>query len=259
MSKPTVQTVYDLIGEIAPYETAEDYDNVGLLVGRYDRSVSRILCSLDITMEMVEEALRLGAELIVTHHPLMFHARKNLREGEPEADILCSLVREKLSLISAHTNLDQTVYSGSASVARGLGLSDIRQYDPFVFLGDFAPEKSAGEVAAMLRERFQAPVRMYGDEKRPIRTLALCGGAYGMGYLDAEKAGAQAYLTGEIRHSDITDAVARGIVIFDAGHYASEAPMIPGLRDYLQNALNERGYSAQVLTTACVPFPGALE
>ena len=108
-------------------ETAESYDNVGALVGRRDAQVTKILVALDCTWDVVQEAERLGAELIVSHHPLLFHARKNLLEEDAEGRILCEMVRKHLSLVSAHTNLDQTEYSGSAACAKLLGLKNIRK------------------------------------------------------------------------------------------------------------------------------------
>ena len=114
----TVQTIEEMLNELAPMETAESYDNVGALVGRRNAPVSRILVALDCTLDAVREAREIGAELIVTHHPLLFHARKNLLEEDAEGKILCELVRGNLSLVSAHTNLDQTELSGSACCAR---------------------------------------------------------------------------------------------------------------------------------------------
>ena len=104
----TVKTIEDILNELAPVETAESYDNVGALVGRRDAQVTKILVALDCTWDVVQEAEKLEAELIVSHHPLFFHARKNLLEEDAEGRILCEMARKHLSLVSAHTNLDQT-------------------------------------------------------------------------------------------------------------------------------------------------------
>lgn len=258
MPQVTVQRIYDEINAFAPFETAEDFDNVGLLVGRADQTVQTILCSLDVTMETVEEARRMGAALIVSHHPLMFHGIRRLTAGEPEADVLRALVQSDISLISAHTNWDRSVLSGSACTARALGLTDLTQ-SGYLFTGRFDMPLRPQEVAEKLRKAISAPLRVYGDRERMISVMSFAGGAYGEGCPEALAAGAQAYLTGEIRHHEITDAVARGLVIFEAGHYASEAPMIPALVSFLKERLGPDARSCRVEQTTCVPFPGALD
>ncbi len=253
MPQLTVRTVYECIDAFAPFETAEAYDNVGLLVGRWDAPVTGILCTLDVTADTVREAAACGAELIVSHHPLMFHGRKTLIVGDPEADVLRALIRCDISLIAAHTNWDQTVLSGSASVAERLGFEHLRP-GGFLFTGDLPQPVTAAELRDRIAARIGAPVRVYGDPGRLISVMSFGGGAYGEGYMTALSEGAQAYLTGEIRHHEIIDAVARGLVIFDAGHYASEAPMIPRLIDYLSAHLPG---SPAIRADSHMPFEGA--
>ena len=257
MPQATVQRIAELIDAFAPFDTAEDYDNVGVLAGDPAGEVHNILCSLDVTMDTVLEASRLHAELIVSHHPLMFHGVRRLVRGNPEAEVLCELIRRGISLISAHTNWDQSVLSGSACVARAMGLDSLSQTG-YLFTGQFPEPLTVRQAAQRLREAIRAPLRVYGDPEKLISVMSFAGGAYGEGYLEAVQCGAQAYLTGEIRHHEITDAAARGIVIFEAGHYASEAPMVPALVSFLTEKLREEGLSCQVLQTTCVPFSGAL-
>ena len=142
--------------------------------------------------------------------------------------MLCELIRRDISLISAHTNWDQSVLSGSACVARAMGLDSLTQTG-YLFTGRFAEPLTVRQAAQRLKEAVHAPLRVYGDPEKLISVMSFAGGAYGEGYLEAVQCGAQAYLTGEIRHHEITDAAARGVVIFEAGHYASEAPMSPAL------------------------------
>ena len=256
MQELTVRTVYESIDRIAPFETAESYDNVGLLVGDWDARVDRILCTLDVTAETVNEARQLGAGLIVSHHPLMFHGRRTFIAGDPEAEVIRSLLLNGINLISAHTNWDQTALSGSASVALDLGITGLRQ-EGYLFTGEIVPSMTAAELRALIEERINAPVRMYGPTDRAITTVSFGGGAYGEGYMAALNAGAQAYLTGEIRHHEIIDSTARGLVIYDAGHYASEAPMISRLIGYLEKEL-EAYHPLEIIESRHQPFTGAL-
>ena len=252
----TVRAVHDCINQFAPFETAEAYDNVGLLVGGWDNPVHSILCTLDVTTATVEEAKKLGAELIVSHHPLMFRGRKTLILGDPEADTIRALIMNGISLIAAHTNWDQSILSGSASSAEAIGVTGLRQ-EGYLFTGDLPAPMTADQVKNLIEARIDAPVRMYGSGSSIITTMSFGGGAFGEGYQTAIAAGSQAYLTGEIRHHEIIDAIARGLVIYDAGHYASEAPMIPRLIRYLKE--NLPGDSpVGIYESACLPFIGAL-
>ena len=121
----TVNDFLDKLQEIAPFENAEPSDNVGLIIGRGNNPVTKVLVALDATEEVVDEAIEMKAELIITHHPLFFHARKNLVEDDPEARIVCKMIRNHLNLISAHTNLDKSEFSGSMACAKLLGLQNI--------------------------------------------------------------------------------------------------------------------------------------
>lgn len=258
MSVLTVRKVYETIDQIAPFDTAEGFDNAGMLLGRADAPIDTILCALDVTMEVVQEAKALKAQLIVSHHPLMFHAIHSLLEGSPENDVLCEMIRSSLSLISAHTNLDRSPLSGSACAAKLLGLKDVRQ-EGYLFIGETDAPMRASALEQMIQKKLHAPVRLFGDEEKLIHRLAIAGGAYGEGYMEALNAGADAYMTGEIRHHEAVDACARGLVLFEGGHYATEAPLVSPLSGYLQNALNALQYNVRVFPSTCVAYRGALD
>lgn len=249
----TVGMIEQMLNEYAPMETAEEYDNVGALVGRRDQKVKKILVALDATMDVVKEAETIGAELIVTHHPLMFHARKNLLEEDTEGKILCEMVRKKLSLIAAHTNLDKTSLSGSACCARLLNLQNIRQ-EGYLFLGELSQPQKAEELKATVSETLRFPTRCYGDGALEIRTLAIGGGACDEEWREAKALGAQAFLTGEVRHHNALAASMDGFVLLDAGHYGTEAPLVPLLTEYLQNRLNDVQYQVTVYPSQRAPF-----
>jgi len=250
----TVKTVEDILNELAPMETAESYDNVGALVGRRDNRADAILVALDCTWDVVQEAKALGAQLIVTHHPLLFHARKNLLEEDPEGRILCDMARSGLSLIAAHTNLDQTEYSGSACCARLLKLQNLRKEGNYLFLGELPAPMTAKALGETISQALSFPTRRYGDENALITTLAIAGGADDGDWLAAQDAGAQALLTGEVRHHNALSAAMSGFVLFDGGHYGTEAPLVPVLAEYLQNRLNDVEYRVRVYPSKCAPF-----
>ena len=250
----TVKMIEDLIQAIAPMETAEAYDNVGALVGKRNAEIDTILVALDCTLDVVEEAKKVGAQLIVTHHPLMFHARKNLLEEDPEGRILAEMARAKLNLIAAHTNLDQTELSGSACCARLLGLQSLRREGNYLFLGELPSPRKAGELSKDIASAISFPTRVYGDENALITTLAIAGGADDGDWLCAKAAGADALLTGEVRHHNALSAAMSSFVLFDGGHYGTEAPLVPELAKYLQNQMNDVQCNVRVYPSQCAPF-----
>lgn len=234
----TVNDFLDKLQEIAPFENAEPYDNVGLIIGRGNNPVTKVLVALDATEEVVDEAIEMKAELIITHHPLFFHARKNLVEDDPEARIVCKMIRNHLNLISAHTNLDKSEFSGSMACAKLLGLQNIRQ-DGLLFVGELTEMNSAESLFHEINEKIDTTARAFGDMKKNIMTVAVCGGAYDEGWTQAQALGAQAYMTGEVRHHNAIAAVMEDMVLFDAGHFGTEATLIPALVCYLQKWLND--------------------
>lgn len=254
----TVKIIEEIIQELAPVETAESYDNVGALVGKRSAEVNSVLVALDCTMDVVREARELGAELIVTHHPLMFHPRKNLLEEDAEGKILCELVRGNLSLIAAHTNLDQTEYSGSASCAKLLQLQNVRKETEYLFLGELPSPVAAKTLESRITKALAFPVRRYGNENALITTLAIAGGADDGDWCAAQALGAQALLTGEVRHHNALAASMSDFVLFDGGHWGTEAPLVRFLAEYLQKRLNDVQYNVRVYPSQNAPF-GSVE
>lgn len=253
----TVKAVYDWVDGFAPFQTAEEYDNVGLLTGRFDAPVTRILTALDCTLQVVEEAMRLKAELILTHHPLMFHARKNLREDDSEGQVLCALIRNHIALISAHTNLDRAPGGINDVLGQMFALTGIRG-EGFLRCGELPNKMTAEELRDLAARLLNAPVRLYGSPETRIHTIAVGSGAYDEGFLEAATLGAQAYLTGEVRHHNALDAVARGMVLLEGGHYATEAPGLTAFGGCLQKGLDRLQYSVEINHFSGVSYPGAL-
>ena len=250
----TVQTILDILNEIAPFESAEGFDNVGILLGKKDAPIRKVLIALDVTKEAAEEAVRMEADLIIAHHPLLFHARKNITEEDPEGEILCTLIRHHISLIAAHTNLDQSFFSGSACCAKELHLENIRYEAPYLFVGDLKAPCTAQSLAKLASEQLHFPVRVYGNDQKMVYTLAIAGGAYDEGWVQAKAIGAQALLTGEVRHHNALTASMSDFVLLDGGHYATEAPLIENLSAYLQKRLDDVQYNVRFYPSESAGF-----
>ena len=229
----TVQQVYDFINERAPFETQLAFDNSGLLVGHPDNEVTGIHFALDVTNHVIDEAIANGANLIVTHHPMMFSAIKRLVETGHEARLLCRLIRAGISLISAHTNLDQAPGGCNDVLAQTIGLTDI-EGEGFVRVGALPHPMTAVELAAHIGEKLGDVVRVMGDPTAVITRVGMCSGSGADEWPGAAAMGAQAFLTGEVKHHIALEAADAGIVMLEAGHHATEEPGIFALAKALQ-------------------------
>ena len=231
----TVQQVYDFINERAPFETQLAFDNSGLLVGHPANAVTGIHFALDVTNSVIDEAIANGANLIVTHHPMMFSPIKRLTETNYEARLLCRMIRAGISLISAHTNLDQAPGGCNDVLAQTIGLSDI-QGDGLVRVGTLPAPMSAAELAAHIGAKLGDVVRVMGNPAAMITKVSMCSGSGAEEWSAAAAMGAQAFLTGEVKHHIALEASDAGIVLLEAGHHATEEPGIFALAKALQNS-----------------------
>lgn len=229
----TVQQVYDFINERAPFETQLAFDNSGMLVGHPDNEVTGVHFALDVTNHVIDEAIANGANLIVTHHPMMFSAIKRLVETGHEARLLCRLIRAGISLISAHTNLDQAPGGCNDVLAQTIGLTDI-EGEGFVRVGALPHPMTAVELAAHIGEKLGDVVRVMGDPAAVITKVGMCSGSGADEWPAAAAMGAQAFLTGEVKHHIALEASDAGVVMLEAGHHATEEPGIFALAKALQ-------------------------
>ena len=251
----TVGQILDILNQIAPPELKEDYDNVGLLAGRPDRPVERIMVGLDLTEGLVREAAEWGAQLIVTHHPIFFRGRKNIREDDAEGAAVCALIRENMSLIAAHTNFDNAPCGVNDALAQALGLEDVCVMEHGMRMGMLPEAMSPERFCDWTEEKLACRARMYVlSPETLIERVAVCGGAGGDFWTQAARAGAQAFVTGEIRHHDALAGTATGLCMVEAGHYETEHIAIKLLADGLQERINKLQYNVTVTTSAYAPF-----
>ena len=244
-----VQTVYDLIHTVAPFDTQMEGDNSGLLIGSPLQEVSRILFALDVTEPVIDEAVALGAELIVSHHPLMFSAFRSLTDETYEGRIIRRLVRENISLISAHTNLDRAAGGINDTLAAFCGLVEISGEG--FFRSGFLPEPmTVRAFADLLEQNLETTVRIMAPEDRIIRRVGLCSGSGGDEWIHALEAGCDAFVSGEIRHHYALAMADAGIAAFECGHFATEEPGLAALAEALQNSLNHVECNVRVFVSA---------
>ncbi len=234
----TVRDVYDCIDAFAPFSTQLDFDNSGLLVGDPDRPVRKISVCLDITPETIRDALDCGADLMVSHHPVIFRPRKKLLEKDPAYQ----LVRTGLSAICCHTPLDAASGGVNDVLAARFHLSKVEAVStesiptPMVRVGFLPEPMRAIELAAAAAENLSAKVR-WCDGGRTIETLAVCGGSGGNLVADIASLGVDALLTGDAHYHDFLDAEQLGVTLVAAGHFETEYPVVPVLAQRLRDKL----------------------
>ena len=225
----TIQEIFNYLNTRAPMDTAEGWDNPGMLVGDPRREVTRVLVALDATAGAVDTAEAVGADLIVTHHPVIFAPLKRLTADS----IPYRLAAAGIDLIAAHTNLDKAEGGVNDTLAARLGLTDVTvAADEYTRIGTLTEPMSARDFAAHVAGVLDTAVRYSGDKE--VRTVAVCGGSGGDFMLRCIGA-ADAYVTGEVRHHEWL-AAAGHINVIEAGHYATEVPVVDTLCTWLTEA-----------------------
>ena len=219
----TVQQIYEEMQRIAPLALAESWDNPGLLVD-CGGEVSRVLVTLDITPEVVEEAARKGCGLIVSHHPVIFSPLKKL-SGQ---DVAFQLVKNGISAICMHTNLDAAEGGVNEVLA---GIFGMREMEAFA--------EGCGRVGSIEPVTVSEVQVKFADTGETVRRLAVISGAGGSLFEDAIAQGADCLLTGEANHHHAIDAKRLGLSLIAAGHYATEFPVTAAVAEKLRTAFPE--------------------
>ena len=226
----TVRDFFEYINEFAPIETQEEWDNSGMLVGDMNADVKKVVVVLDIDEKSVEKAKELGANLIISHHPVIFSAMKKFTKG----CVPFELAANSINAICCHTPLDIADGGTNDTLAELLGLNAYKGENPILRFAD--TDTDAETLAALLSEKLGTTVR-FSDAGKRISKIAICTG--GGASLMWEAGKIDAFITGDAKHNDFLDALSAGISLFAAGHYETEFPVVPVLRDKLQEKFPE--------------------
>lgn len=221
-----VKDFYGYLNSIAPFETQEDWDNSGMLVGDMDAEVKKVAVVLDITHEEIKKAKAIGADLIISHHPVIFNPIKSVTRGS----VPYELVASSINALCCHTPLDIADGGTNDSLAKLLGIEVTRTEDPILRLGTVEPT-TAQELAGKIANTLNTKVR-YADAGKTIKKIAICTGA---GCSLIEAAGEiDAFITGDASHHNFLDCIQAGITLIAAGHYETEIVVVPVLVKKLQ-------------------------
>lgn len=218
---------------LAPIELAEEWDNVGLLIGNSEKEVHKILIMLDFDQQGLDEALEVGADMIITHHPVIMSGISSITDP-----LLLSVIENKISICSMHTNLDSADEGVNQVLAETIGLSDIEPIDFDGVFGriGYVDECTLSEFIQSIKLALDIEhVRYVGSKRNMVSKVAVLGGAGADFIPNAKIAGCDVYITADLKYHQAQMAEKMGINVIDAGHFETENPVIYKIARYLRS------------------------
>ena len=226
-----VRDIINVIEEFAPLSIQESWDNSGLCVGSPDAPATSVLLGLDCTEELVDEAIACGADMIITHHPLIFSGLKKITPEDQIGAAIIKAIKAGISIYAAHTSADKVIAGVSGAMAAKLGLVNVSILDEdgdgtgLGVVGDLQQPLSAQEAVALVKDRFSLKaMRTSRPLEGQITRVAMCGGSGGSLIKAAMASGAQLYISGDISYHNFFTR--EGFMIMDIGHYESEIEIV---------------------------------
>ena len=233
----TVRDVEQALFQWAPKELAAEWDNVGHLVGDPDSEVKKVLVALDITETVVKEAISIGADVIVAHHPVMncaWHPVQHIRSDDAQGRMLIAMIRNGISAICMHTNLDAAQGGVNDALAEKLGLCDLEllNEEKIGRIGTLKSQLPLVDFVGFVVKSLGCNGLRYVDAGKPVHRVAVGGGACS-GYISqAIAAGCDTFVTSDLKYNDFLDTA--GINLVDAGHFPTENVVTPVVAAYLR-------------------------
>ena len=226
-----VKDVTKVIEEFAPLSIQEKWDNSGLCIGSSESPVSSVLFGLDCTPELVDEAIECGADMIVTHHPLIFSGLKKISPDDMIGEAVFKAIKAGISIYAAHTNADKVIAGVSGAMAAKLGLQNVEilsedgEGTGLGVVGELPKALTAEQVLELVKERFNLKmVKTSKPVEGKITKVAMCGGSGSSLISAAKAAGAQLYISGDISYHNFFTP--EGFMLMDIGHYESEIEIV---------------------------------
>lgn len=238
---PLVGEILSFLEKFAPYDLAESWDNCGLMTGDRMQKVSRVLCALDATEEVIREAAEIGAQVVVAHHPLIFTSVKNVTEDNATGRALRFAIKNDISVICMHTNADCAVGGVNDALAAALGLSGVinmgaGEAGNLGRVGDLPARMTPSVFADYVKMCLEANGVRFVDGGKPIKRVAVGGGACGKLMDFAVEKGADAFVIGDCSYDIMQRAQSIGLTLVDAGHFPTENPVSAVFAERLSKA-----------------------
>ncbi len=237
----TVGEIYEYVNEFAPFSLAEEGDNNGLLVGSKDDEVKGILLALDVTLDAVKMAEKQGANLIISHHPVIFNPLTEITGCTATGRVLLAAIKNGINIICAHTNLDAAEQGISFTLAEKAGLHNIYmpEFSKLMRIGELKKAMKTEEFIMYLKRSLNTDaVCISKNYPAEIKKVAVVSGRGCSQLNEAKLSGADAFLLGEIKYENQVYADILDICVISCGHYETESIILPRLKNYLQTKLN---------------------
>lgn len=230
----TVCELYDFLNEYCPFSLAEEWDNPGLNVGRRQKKVERVLVALDVTMETIEAAKAMNADLIITHHPLIFDPPRAINDDTADGARILALAESGMAHIACHTNLDAAQGGVNDCLAAVCGLTEIEPLGNLARIGK--TETTLSALAAKLKKELPAEncIGVCCHEK--VEKVAVVGGSGGSLLEEVAEAGCDTFVTGEVKYNHLLTARQLGLNVLVLGHYETEYIVLAPLAEALKKA-----------------------
>ena len=253
--------ICESLEELSPKRFALSFDNVGLLVGRYDKDVKTIYIALDATDEVIDAAIECEADMLITHHPMIFSAIKSVRADDFIGRRILKLAKYDISYYAMHTNFDVMGMADAAADEIDLIERDVLQvtYEDEIGaegigrIGRLREEMSLIELCDFVKERFMLDtVKVFGDPDRLCNICAISPGSGKSMIKYAIEKGADVIITGDIDHHEGIDSVAQGLCVIDAGHFGIEKIFVPYMEEFIRREMPRSKVYTHEMTSPCM-------
>ena len=236
-----VNKILSYIDSFAPFGSQEEWDNSGLQLGSVYSDVRKVLLSLDVTMAVIEEAIVKDCNLIISHHPLIFHPLSSVQNEVSVGKKIYKLCKNEINVISAHTNLDKALVN--EVLIRELGAVSYKKYCDFLYTGTLNESMDLNSFLRYCKKHLNCSGIRYVDAGKDVLHIGCCGGSGGEELYEAAKNGCDTFITADIKHNVWIDALEMGINLIDADHFNTEDLVIPELLYLLQTHFPEIEFS----------------
>lgn len=242
----TVKNIYDYINSIAPFSQQEEWDNSGFLVGEYRKQVNSVVLALDCTREVVEYAKSVNADLLITHHPVIFNSVKSIEKDTA----LYELISNDIAVISAHTSYDKAVGGINDTLAELLELDNTKTLpNGYLVVGELKSEMSIDDFAQFVSNALDCHGLRYTDTDRLIKKVCVAGGACSEFMQDAID-NADCFVTGDLKYHEMLDASEKGFAVISAGHFETENLPFLKLKERLEGIFTDVEFSTAPVTNS---------
>jgi len=238
----TLHSIKDILNQIAPLDIQDDWDNSGMQVCTGHKDIKKILIALEINNAVIDEAIAIKADMILTHHPLLFEGVKKICPCSPCGEYIIKLVKNDIAVYASHTPFDKIKDGNNEYFLKELGLKGIKKINDYVRVGSLERTITLSSFAKKVAKfsSCEGMIRVVGEPNKKIKKVGICTGAGADMYKDAKDAGADVFITGDIKHHLAQNAKDEGMCLIDALHYGTEKQFVDNMHAMLSKKIGKQ-------------------